>query len=94
MEKAASIHQKEISTVQSKLSQAEKEIESVKSKCQIAQGVMDELKSQNKKLANDGKRDYEEKIKDLNTKLQSEKVQNSVHRDVIESMSPQIERLK
>ena len=94
MEKAASIHQKEISTVQSKLSQAEKEIESVKSKCQIAQGVIDELKSQNKKLANDGKRDYEEKIKDLNTKLQSEKVQNSVHRDVIESMSPQIERLK
>lgn len=63
-------------------------------KLKIAQNVIDELKIQGKRSQNDTKREYEDTMRDLNVKLQSEKVQNSVHRDVIQSMSPQIEKLK
>lgn len=71
-----------------------KEREKAISKAKIAQSVIDELKGQNKKLSEENRKDYEEQIKDLNMKLQGEKVQNSVHRDVIASMSPQIDKLK
>lgn len=76
-----------------KISALEQELAKSASKVQIANNVIEELKIQNKKTL-ENRAEYEDKLKDINMKLQGEKVQNSVHRDVIASMSPQIEKLK
>ncbi|XP_067928454.1 golgin subfamily A member 4-like [Watersipora subatra] len=94
LEKLSEQHQQQLRSDAAKISNLEKDVAKATSKLQIAQNLIEELKSQNRKLAHEGKTDYEDKIKDLNMKLQGEKVQNSVHRDVIASMSPQIEKLK
>lgn len=94
MEEKDSAREQERLLSEPRITNLEKEIAKSASKIHIAQNLIDELKSQNKKLVSEGKTDYAERLKDLNMKLQSEKVQNSVHRDVIASMSPQIEKLK
>jgi len=57
------------------------ELKKASTKATIAQRLIDELKGQNRKLTEaENKKDYEEKIKSLEMKLQSEKVRNTSNR--------------